>query len=151
MKLKESDVTQQVKDFLEYRGWRAIRLNRGLMQGAFGGVVQFGEPGMADFLFIRYMQGNLEAGPALTLWVEFKAPGRRAQCRCQSKRPRQRCTACDQAKWREQERRRGALVWLVDDLDQFGAEYRRVFGWLHSGDAARGQSELQLVEAVRLS
>lgn len=140
-KLNEADVTSQVKSFLQAHGWRAIRMNRGLMQNAFGGVIQFGEAGMADFLFVRYAP---EAMPAagLMLWVEMKATGVKAKCRCTTKRAMQRCSACDQKVWRERERLAGAQVWLVDSLDWFMEEYERVFGWLHHGDAARGQLDL---------
>lgn len=141
-KLAERDIVAQVRGYLESRGWRAIRHGRGIVQGFGGQVVQFGEPGMADYQFVYYRPER----PALsfTLWVEFKRTGAKARCICRTKKPRQRCTACDQATWRERERARGALVWVADSLEMVMGEYERVFGWLHRGDAARGQLELGL-------
>ena len=144
LKLSEANITDQVRGFLEHRGWRAIRLNRSLVQMPFGGAVQFGECGMPDFQFVRYVGTGRAPCLSLTLWVEFKATGIKARCRCATKKPRQRCTACDQAKWRAAERARGGVVWVVDSLGWVEMEYERVFGWLHSGDAGRGQLMLEL-------
>lgn len=134
-KLSESDITGQIKDFLSHRGWRAIRHQRTVVPGAF----QAGEPGMPDFLFLRY----LERGYGLVLWVELKRPSDRRKCRClQNAGTRKRCTVCDQANWRKREEGRGAKVWRVDDLEWFAEEYQREYGWLHRGATGRGQLEL---------
>ena len=106
--LLERDVTRQVKDFLAWRGWRAVRMQRTVIPGAF----QAGEPGMADYLFIRYLGG--EPGAARVLWVEFKRKSGKLM-------PQQK-------QWAIEERARGAQVWTVSDLEQFQADYRRVFG-----------------------
>jgi hypothetical protein len=142
LKLLEAAVTDQVRGFLEHHGWRGLRMGRGGMAVP-NQYITFGEPGVPDWLFLRYAPNAPELCAAgLMLWIEFKRRGARAQCRCRSKAPRQRCTACDQKNWRERERRAGAEVWLVDDLDWFMREYERRFGWLHSGDMAMGQLDL---------
>ena len=135
LNLSESDITAQVKGFLEARNWRAIRMQRAVVPGAF----QSGEPGIPDFLFVRY----LDNGVALALWLEFKSPRDRRKCRCLEIRgTRKRCTVCDQHNWQQREKARGARVWRVDDLDRFSAQYEQAYGWLHKGDSARGQMEL---------
>jgi len=123
-KFSEADVTAQVRSYLEAMGWRAIRMQRTVMKGQF----QTGEPGMADCLFLRYPKRGGTGGICAHLWIEFKAPGKLANCICATKKPRQRCTACDQFAWQTEERRRGAVVWQVDDYEQFCARYRLEFG-----------------------
>ena len=49
-KVQEREVTHAVKHYLELRGWRAIRFQRTVVMGAF----QAGEPGQADYLFVKY-------------------------------------------------------------------------------------------------
>lgn len=141
LKLNEADVTEQVKGFLEHHGWRSVRNQRTVMPGQFS----TGEPGMADFQFVRYIGTEHARSLALVVWIELKAHGAKARCRCATKKPRQRCTACDQRNWRNRERARGGVVWTqVDSIQWVMREYEREFGWLHSGEAARGQMELLL-------
>ncbi|MES2393503.1 MAG: hypothetical protein V4555_17840 [Acidobacteriota bacterium] len=138
-KLSEADVTGQVRGFLEARGWRPLRMQRTVVPGQFSTC----EPGTADFEFIYYLRNSKVPALSLTIWIELKKPGARAKCRCATKAPRQRCTACDQKAWRDRERSRGAVVWTqVDNIDYVIREYERVFGWLHSGEAAVGQLDL---------
>jgi len=59
-KLLERDITRTVRDYLELRGWRAVRINAG----------PFGKAGMPDFLWIHYQR-------RLMFWTEMKAPGGR--------------------------------------------------------------------------
>jgi hypothetical protein len=140
--LKEADVVAQVKGFLEAHSWRAVRMNRGTMQG-YSGMVQFGENGMADYQFIRYVGTRDVPSLTLVLWIEFKRPKAKTSCRCATKTAKQRCTFHDQLAWRERERRRGGVVWTgVDDIDWFIEQYQIHYGWLHSGPAARGQLDL---------
>jgi hypothetical protein len=141
-KLTESDVTAQVVSFFQHHSWHAIRMNRGLVSMPYGGVVQFGEPGMPDYQFVRYYPTARHPASALVVWCELKATGKKAQCRCRTKKARQRCTSCDQRAWRERERQAGAAVWVVDSIDWVMEEYDRVFGFLHSGESARGQMDL---------
>ena len=139
LKLNEADVVAQVRGYLEHRGWRPIRYQRTVVQMAGGGAFSTAEPGQADLQFIRYLEHSAIPGASIVLWIEMKKKGAFAKCRCATKKPRQRCTACDQATWRERERRRGALVWMVDDIVWFMDEYNRNFGFLHSGDRAVGR------------
>jgi hypothetical protein len=138
--LSEASVTEQVKSFLEARGWRAVRNQRTVMPGHF----QTGEPGMADFCFVYYKPTKRYPALSLTLWVEFKKKNSRMRCKCiENRGTRKRCTMCDQKNWRDRERARGALVFTgVDDCEWFIEQYETLFAWLHTGDAARGQLDL---------
>jgi hypothetical protein len=102
--LKERDVTRQVCDYLGFRGWRALRMQRTVLPGSF----QTGEPGQADYLFLRYMLGG-KPGSTLSLWIEFKAPGGRLRK--------------GQAEWHVRERLRGGLVWVVGSFEAFEEAY----------------------------
>lgn len=111
-KLLESELSQQVTDYLRHRGWRLIRMNRGLFSDRTGHTVQFGEPGMADYLALHYR-------PPAVIWIEMKRSAeKKPRCICLTKKPRQRCTACDQAAWQLAERARGGTVWVIDGIDR---------------------------------
>jgi len=133
--LTEADVTSQVRDYMEAKGWRSVRMQRTIVPGQFSTC----EPGTADFLFLYYSRKA-----ALALWVELKKPKARMYCKClQNRGTRKRCTYCDQINWRAKERARGAVVWAgVDNIADFIAAYDKTYGWLHSGDSARGQLDL---------
>lgn len=146
--LAEADVTDQVKTYLQHKGWRPVRHQRTVVPGSF----QAGEPGQADFEFIYYLRNARIPTLTLLLWVEFKKPKARPRCKCiENSGTRKRCTFCDQRKWREREKARGGVVWAgVDDFEWFEATYEATFGWLHKGEAARGQLELLVgMEATR--
>jgi hypothetical protein len=144
-KAAEAHVEQTVTEFLEWDGWRAIRTHPlppivqrldaimakapEVLKGHWLMIrsyianhthkERFGEAGMPDKLFLRYAAyaGDLGARlfPKMTeemrqsevevMWIEFKKPG---------ERPRP-----EQIAWHEAERRRGALVKVVDDIDDF--------------------------------
>lgn len=117
--LLEREVTAQIRDFLKAKGWRPIRMQRTVMPGQF----QTGEPGIPDFLFIRYMG----YGKGTLLWIELKRPGGKLREQ--------------QVEWIAKERQRGGTVWIVDSFDPFAALYQERFAWLHSGQV-KGQVEL---------
>ncbi len=92
------------------------------MENAKGRYVQFGEPGVTDWLFWHpmftpdFFRGPLEdkrRANVSMLWIEFKSPG---------KKPQQH-----QLAWHEAERARGALVVVVDHYETFRDWYRGVF------------------------
>jgi hypothetical protein len=122
--LLERQVTQQVKEYLLYRGWRPVRMQRTVLPGSF----QSGEPGQPDYIFLHYLPDCKPATACLALWIEFKRPKGKLRD--------------GQPEWHARERHRGGTVWVVDDLDWFLELYERTFGWLHSGDAAIGQLDL---------
>jgi len=125
--LAERDVKRQVCDFLEWRNWRPIRNQVSVSQNAAGGWFRTGENGMADYLFLRYLDDK--PGAALALWVELKREGK-------PRRP-------DQVKWQLEETLRGALVVTVDRYEDFEQWYYQTFGWLHGPEGA-GQQRLPL-------
>lgn len=101
VKIKERDVTKTVRDYMEYRGWRGVRINAG----------PFGKRGQPDFLFLRYVAGSLKAA---AVWVEFKSPKGRL--------------SPEQTAWIDEERRRGATCIVVRDFDEFVDWYARNVG-----------------------
>lgn len=138
--LAEADVVGTVSDYLKHKGWRTVRNQRTVVPGQFS----TGEPGMADNAFIYYLGNKRIPTLSLVLWIEFKKPKARPRCKCiENAGTRKRCTFCDQRTWREREKARGGVVWSgVDDFEWFEATYESTFGWLHKGEAARGQIEL---------
>lgn len=117
--ITEAHVQQTVREFLELDGWRAIRTDPVSDRTRGKG---FGEVGMPDCLFLRYLhycQGPGCSGvncipshevKAQVMWIEFKRPG-------QKPKPHQ-------TRWIEAERARNALVLVVDDIDAFIAWYK---------------------------
>jgi hypothetical protein len=142
--LTEAHVEQTITEFLEWDGWRAIRTHPlppivqrldAIMAKAPAPLLaawrvirsyvanhthkeRFGEAGMPDKLFLRYLNdgdpsaqlkyaaaGRIYDPQADVMWIEFKKPG---------ERPRP-----EQVAWHEAERRRGGLVKVVDDIDDF--------------------------------
>lgn len=98
--LKESHVEQAVVEFLQWDGWHVIKMEENFSERK---SKRTGEPGMPDRLALRY-------NPDQILWLELKAPG---------KKPRPH-----QLDWHEAERKRGALVLVVDDINQFISWYK---------------------------
>jgi hypothetical protein len=152
-KLLEREVTGQIRDFLKLRGWRPIRMQRTVVPGQF----QTGEPGMADFLFLRYLPGSCAkpagdflteriapCGLTLALWVEMKGQTDRRRCNCAARAmrgKRGKCSVCTQQDWRRKEESRGALFGPGHDFTAFERWYVQQFGWVHDGNLP-GQMEM---------
>ena len=124
--LLEKDVSEQVKSFLEARGWRGVRTQFAFTPGAFS----TGEPGMPDWCYVRYMPVKEVPARALVLWVEVKGPNDQRTCRCRAA-DKKKCKVCRQKAWHERERALGAALVVVDDIDWFEADYNKAFGFLH--------------------
>lgn len=111
----EAHVQRTVVEFLELDGWRAIRTDPVSDRARGKG---FGELGMPDYLFIRYQSvpwasGNEHLAPCMTheiLWIEFKRKGAKLRKH--------------QGTWSVIEKMRGALVLVVDDIDEFTRWYK---------------------------
>lgn len=120
----EKHVQQAVTQFLELDGWRAIRTEHAIERNERGDFKRkVGEKAMPDYLYIQYSEDVSERQRLFfnmteaqiraevdVLWIEFKRPG---------EQPR-----TEQVHWIEAERRRGALVMVVDDIDWFIAWYK---------------------------
>ncbi len=104
--VREADVTKQVIDFLEARGWRPVRMQVGGRRS-----FRFGEKGMADWLCTRYRTGEKFHG---VFWLELKTATGKL-------RP-------GQLEWIEAERAKGALVCVADSLESFQGWYEEVYG-----------------------
>jgi hypothetical protein len=111
--ITEAHVQQTVVKFLELDGWRPIRTDP--VSDRFRGK-GFGEKGMADHLFVRYLRDvvhpvHFQAQRAEVMWIEFKRKGAKPKLHQQA--------------WIDTERHRGALVLVVDDIDEFTAWYMK--------------------------
>ena len=107
--LREKDISRTVCDFLKAQGWRLIRMNVSTVNFR-GQWVNYGEKGMPDYLAVYY----LHDGFALLLWLEFK-------------RQRGGRLSAEQVAWSEKERRDGAVVFTVSDIDHFRQWYDERF------------------------
>ena len=116
MKITEAQIQQTCTEMLELDGWRALQTDPVSDRGRGKG---FGEPGMADHLYIRYrmaaeprdFQSDLPNWPrvdAEVLWIEFKRirAGRKASTKA----------TVNQQTWHQAERARGALT-LIAGVD----------------------------------
>ena len=113
LRTSEKDVQIGCTAFLELDGWRAIRTDPVSDRKRGKG---FGELGMPDYLYVRYLpplSGYKDPPDVATLhqllWIEFKAPG---------KKPLKH-----QLEWHARESNRGALVLVVDGFEGFRAWY----------------------------
>ena len=140
-------------DFMLAHNWRHLRTHF----VAVVGMAHTLEPGICDSLFVKYMPSEHAPWRALVLFVEYKSPHDRRTCFCQQKaiqaaqqkkRRASKCSFCRQKDWQTLERSRGAVVWVVNDLDDFIKAYQKEFGWLHRDQpdapmqAPRGQMTL---------
>lgn len=115
MKLSERDIQRTVVEFMQLDGWRAIRTDPVSDKSRGKG---FGEKGMPDYLFLRYdielpgaawRNESYDSSIAQVIWVEFKAKGKKREKHQQD--------------WYEREAHQGALVLVVDDIDDFTRWY----------------------------
>ncbi len=113
--LSEADVVRQCIDWLEIHGWRCIRTGYGAIHRDGKAVEHYGEEGMPDYLAIFYTD---HGASALVVWIEFKRPGGRG-CKKGTLSKLQRV-------WRDVERERGAIVLIIDALDQLKSELEKI-------------------------
>lgn len=113
--LSEVDVQRQCIDWLEIHGWRCIRTGYGSIHRDGKAVEHYGEEGMPDYLAIFYAD---HGAAALVVWIEFKRPGGRGS--------RKGTLSTLQRVWRDVERERGAVVLVIDSLEQLKVELRKI-------------------------
>ncbi len=98
----ESVIEAECSKLLEEDGWRALRTDPVSDRSRGKG---FGELGMADHLYIRYIGHEANASrfrsAASIMWVEFKRPGEKPQKH--------------QTSWHIKERARGALTLIAGE------------------------------------
>ena len=116
LKLRESDVVQQVSDFLQCHGWREYPTGYGEVRRGERVVATVGEEGMADRQYIRYGAGHY----AEVLWVEYKRPKSAGDSGGRLRKV--------QREWIAGERLRGATCLVVDSLVEFQKWYRKEIG-----------------------
>ncbi len=121
-KLSERDIEKTCTDFLALDGWRSLKTDP-VSHREWG--KGFGEPGMADMLYIRYLYGpsgaeqcqcGIPAGDgcacAEVMWIEWKRAARfskRKKCCLPTK------AAPHQHHWHILERKRGALTLIAGE------------------------------------
>lgn len=104
-KLTEAQVTQQVKAFLESRGWTGFRLQAGLVRGFTGNAfMRLAKKGTPDWVFVRAREA---------LFVEMKKPGAGL--------------SLDQRHWFEWAELSGIQRICADGLDEFMRRYGKIF------------------------
>lgn len=106
MKLTEAQIEKACSDILSWDGWRSLKTDP-VSRREWG--KGFGEPGMADRLYIRFMFTNpmwldnhLGRSAARVMWIEWKSARGKPKPH--------------QTRWHEAERARGALT-LIAGVD----------------------------------
>lgn len=116
MKLLEKHIEATVTAWLKLDGWRSLRTDPVSDRSRGKG---FGEPGMADHLYIRYLDLKTRGGSAhleslaQVLWIEFKRQKGGAGKKALFTKPEK--AKIHQRGWIAAERARGALVLLVGE------------------------------------
>ena len=109
MKLTEAQIESTCTEFLQLDGWRALKTDP-VSRREWG--KGFGEPGMADHLYVRYQveapELSLSRRFAEVIWIEWKRirAGRKASTKA----------TVNQQTWHQAERARGALT-LIAGVD----------------------------------
>lgn len=101
--LKERDVVRQVRDLMESCGWRYVRMQSAALK-IDKRYIRSGEKGIPDGLFLKYE-------PDRIVWIEVKQEKGRVS-------PFQRS-------WHESERRKGATVLVIKNINDLKEWLRR--------------------------
>lgn len=121
-----------IRDFLAIRGWTVFESTY------IPGAVQYVQPGKPDLQCVYYLQKGLAA----VMWIECKAPGYKPRCSCRPSYKQQTpsgrmatvrgkiCRDCQQKRWAEAERAKGAVVIKVSEFCEFVAFYEANFGFV---------------------
>lgn len=135
----EAEIEKACTNILIQDGWDALKTNPVSRRSRGAG---FGEPGMADHLYIRYLHGDrieLQCSDAITrkiilkrpaaevMWIEFK---RRTESGADTK------AAAHQKEWHERKRRKGALVLMAGE--DFPATVEGFCNWYENSGLKRG-------------
>ena len=120
--LREREISQQVRDFLNWKGWRILRNNVTTVRDHAGNWTSFGEKGMPDFTALFYLQ-HARPGMAVCLWVEVKQ--------------KDGVLRPHQVVWHRDETARGGLVVVARDFEEFERFYWEHFAWVH-GEQGQG-------------
>ena len=118
LKVSEADIERTCTEWLALDGWRCLKTNPCSDRARGKG---FGELGMADCLYIRYVRDSwnpsfrAEAPLCGVMWIEWKRRGSKAKAH--------------QTAWHVAERARGALVLVAGkdfpaSIEDFQAWYR---------------------------
>ncbi len=104
--LQERDVVRQVRDLMEAHGWRYVRMQSAAVK-IDKRIIRSGEKGIPDGLYLKY-------NPDRIVWIEVKQ--------------KRGCVSPFQRSWHEVERRKGATVLVIRDIDDLNAWLRNESG-----------------------
>ncbi len=93
--LQEREVVKQVRDLMEACGWRYIRMQSAAVK-IDKRIIRSGEKGIPDGLFLKY-------NPDRIVWIEVKQ--------------KRGCVSPFQRSWHDVERRKGATVLVIKDIN----------------------------------
>jgi hypothetical protein len=116
LRLSEKDVVRQCCDWMQINGFHLHRTGYGEIYKDDRLVDTVGVVGMPDWQFIRYGL----YGYSTLVWIEFKRPA------CKGYRGGK--LSDEQRDWIEQERLRGAEVWVIDSLESLQKMYLERIG-----------------------
>lgn len=115
LRLKEEDVVKACVGLMRAHGWRAIRLQSGVMRGISGGhPVRLNPNGTPDWLFLKGAASSQWVGHSIAWFCEFKAEG------CRPSR--------DQLDYMAELRNSGLVAEWFDNLRAFSDFVRITFG-----------------------
>lgn len=154
--IREIDIQKTCTQFLELDGWRALRTDPVSDKSRAKG---FGEVGMADMLYIRYLADPAKSGHktgcpcccgplrgqvfAQVLWIEYKRErggnGKRGLFTRAEK------AKIHQKAWHAAERARGALTLIAGEEDGFPATIEGFISWYQASGLQRKRITLGAV------
>lgn len=114
--LSEKDVERQISDWMQIHGWREFATGYGEIRRGERLVATVGEVGMPDRLFVRY----LPDGRCDLVWVELKRPKGVGRSGGRLRK--------EQEDWARNERVRGAVVLVIDSLNELREQIAYYFG-----------------------
>lgn len=147
-KISEADIQRTCTELLELDGWRALRTDPVSDRARGKG---FGELGMADHLYIRYVTPPLKPRPenilaqsqTETIWIEWKRlkrENRGGGCAYTTK-------SKNQQNWHVRERARGALTLIAGE--NFPASIEGFVDWYNKSGLARRRLSMTHVDGAR--
>lgn len=110
--LTEKQVTEQVKGFLEAKGWTYIRLNSGLLRTPDKRFMRVGKVGLPDAVAVY---GCYASGYTKTLFLEYKRSSGGKVSKSQSE-------------WHQEALKKKLVVLVVSDFKEFRKQYDTLFG-----------------------
>lgn len=128
LQLSEKQITEQVKGFLETKGWLYLRLQSGLLRTMDKRFLRVGKPGTPDAVAVNalYREGYTQ-----TLFLEFK-------------RAKGGKLSADQVAWHAEARRNRLTVLVISDFKEFKVQYDDLYKARRGDDVCGSDPTLPL-------